>query len=292
MKMIWNAAFVLSLLACGDDGDDSVVASAGAASDDRGAPSVPDRGKVPDAGPSTLCKVPTGTFMMTSRVTDELGEGCSVTSRTLSASVELSGSLQDFLSPSCRGTATWAPGSACVVRVNETCSSGDTTTELMLSSDGNSLQGTRNQRAGRCEVRASLSGTRTTSSSAATPSTPAVNTSGRLNVQLLYEDGVPVGEEGGYLEYKRYRLYANGTFESCEYQLAFGPGVVSGKPAQRNQGSYEIVGAALQLKSASGALTTVSFSYSAAQEEATIDGELYSEEKPASGAANLCDFGV
>jgi hypothetical protein len=132
--------------------------------------------------------------------------------------------------------------------------------------------------------------TPTTSSTTPTTSTSATTPGTRLTVQLLYENGVAVGA-GGYLEYMRYRLYGDGTFESCAYQSAFRPGSQSNQPAERLRGSYEILGSTLKLRYPSGATESLSFAYSAAEREATIDGKHYEQEQwSAISITELCDF--
>jgi len=134
------------------------------------------------------------------------------------------------------------------------------------------------------------SGPTTPTKPTTTPTAPTTPTTGsRLNVQLLYENGVDAGV-GVYLEYIRYRFYTNGTFESCAHELAVGPGVQSNEPFEKTRGSYEIVGSTLQLRYSSGGSTSVPFTYSASQGQAKIDGKPYEEEDFSSSSAELCEF--
>jgi hypothetical protein len=200
-----------------------------------------------------------------------------------STSIALAGRVEDFLSPNCKGSALWVPGSTCVVRAEETCGTTTTSREITISADG-ALSGTQAQKDGLCDLRSRLTGW-----SSSTGTTPAPATSGLLDVQLYSERGVPVGDDGGHLSYSRYRLRSNGTFASCAYELSFGPGVYAAGPEKKNQGTYEIAGEVLKLNNATGTTTSVPFKYAAGA--ASIDGKSYDEETPTSDSA-LCDFGV
>ncbi|HEX5658773.1 MAG TPA: hypothetical protein VFX59_16350 [Polyangiales bacterium] len=62
------------------------------------------------------------------------------------------------------------------------------------------------------------------------------------------------------------------------------------EPAKRTSGTYEISGSTLRLRESTGTTKNLSFSYSAANREATIDDRYYEQEPQVQSSSYVCDF--